>query len=159
MDDIESIIQSMIDAGEPEEKIEEVVRLYKESQIETTVDPVVEPYAGPRDYGFGGGFVGEDQEMLTSLETPTLPKVETPTAESSWGDKISNVFNAYVNPLTPMAERPLYAVGIDIGEIKEEGRKKSEGYKSDKINFEKIDQTYILDCLSKNCWRIIAAAI
>ena len=61
MDDIESIIQSMIDAGEPEEKIREAVRLYKEREAGTTVDPVVEPStvlldrleAGDYDYELG----------------------------------------------------------------------------------------------------------
>ena len=53
----------------------------------------------------------------------------------TWGDKISNTFNAYINPFTPTAERPLYAAGINVDEVKEKTRKKSKDYKSDKGKF------------------------
>ncbi len=61
----------------------------------------------------------------------------------TWGDKISNTFNAYINPFTPTAERPLYAAGINVDEVKEKTRKKSKDYKSDKVSFEKeLDKAF-----------------
>ena len=46
------------------------------------------------------------------------PKKETkqkqPVKKQSLGDRISNAFNAYINPTIPLAEKPLYAAGFDV---------------------------------------------
>ena len=75
------------------------------------------------------------------------PKKETkqkqPVKKQSLGDRISNAFNAYINPTIPLAEKPLYAAGFDVEEIKQKARKKSKAYELDKINFEKeLDKAF-----------------
>ena len=46
-------------------------RLTALGMVEKQGEVVEEPTTGPRDYSFGGGFVGEVQKMQTNLETTT----------------------------------------------------------------------------------------
>ena len=127
MPDIRAIVQQMIDAGKSKEEIEEFVERAKEK------------------------LAGKTDDSPKKTEAPTVSQPKATGSESasgtlespSWGDKISNTFNAYINPFTPIAERPLYAAGIDIAEKKEEGRKKSKSYQSDKVDFQKeLDKAF-----------------
>ena len=56
-----------------------------------------------------------------------------PTTPGSWGDRLKNTFNAYVNPALTAEEKQQYTTKTIIP--KEEERKKSEGYLSDKAAF------------------------
>ena len=96
------------------------------------------------NYAKSKGYPGTTEDFSKLLGLEKTSELDDGSSESpSWGDRISNTFNAYINPLTPMAERPLYAAGIDVDEAKEKARKKSKGYKSDKLDFEKeLDKAF-----------------
>ena len=109
----------------------------------------------PVEQPSGGGYISSEDifgvgKTVDSTGDPTMSQESTGSqsedgsSESpTWGDKISNTFNAYINPFTPTAERPLYAAGIDVDEVKEKTRKKSKDYNSDKVSFEKeLDKAF-----------------
>ena len=124
MQDINEVIDLMVANNEPEEKIMEVINHYNNEKAGKTKDSSIEAPTTESNVMDSGSDDG-------SLESP------------SWGDRISNTFNAYINPFTSIAERPLYAAGIDVDEAKEKARKKSKGYESDKVNFEKeLDKAF-----------------
>ena len=93
-------------------------------------------------------FISEEEFLALGKSTDPASDTDSGSGDGSlespsWGDKISNTFNAYINPFTPMAERPMYAAGVDIGEVKEKQRKTSEKYVSDKSKLEKeLDKAF-----------------
>ena len=89
------------------------------------------------------GLSVDDYIKEHGFQVKEATKKDNEKQDPSIGDKISNAFNAYINPFTPIQERPLYSMGVDVGEIKEKARKEGEPYKKDKLNFEKeLDKAF-----------------
>ncbi len=117
MEELETIVQRMIDAGESEDNIKLVIEEYTKDVEKTN---------------------GSQTEDATAEPVDTASKSE----DTSWGSQLYNNFQAYVNPFVPEEEKVLYKAGVDPEKVRTE----SVAYKNQIQDFNKeLDKAFGLN--------------